>query len=422
MTLTQGGGGLAAPRVTVFGGSGFIGSRVCKALCMAGAAVTSVSRGGIPAQLLEGGGAPPPSPPPWAEKVRWLRADVNTVEGAALALEAAGGAEAVVSCVGNVLPAGDWEQFWGLHWDDVTLRDENGAANERIVAAAAAAGTARFVYLTVAADVAEAYEGALEGYIDGKRMGEAAAEEAFGAGAVLVGPTLVYPSDGGLLGGLGSVAEAVLRTPLVKGFLAVNRAVGSLGWTGEDLVTKVALTEPVPVDSVAATVAAAALGAGTFSSGSGSGSGSSGASGNATRVDGSAGIRAVAADPQTVGPEALAVAAAVLGGETGAGGGGKRLVIDEGEEADEAKVSAAKEAKEANEAAAAATVASVVERRTWKPLAFPIAPTLAVLAVIAAVQSTIPPVVDVVESSSSSSPAAAAVAPIAVRSGGRRGV
>ena len=70
----------------------------------------------------------------------------------------------------------------------------------------------------------------------------------------------------------------------------------------------------------------------------------------------------------------------------------------------------AKKAKEMKEAAAAATVASVVERRNWKPLAFPIAPTLAVLVVIAAVQSTIPPVVDVDSGDETSSSSSEAVA------------
>ena len=42
----------AAPRVAVFGGSGFVGSRVCQTLVGAGCDVVSVSRTGLPSARL----------------------------------------------------------------------------------------------------------------------------------------------------------------------------------------------------------------------------------------------------------------------------------------------------------------------------------------------------------------------------------
>lgn len=55
------------PRIAVFGGSGFIGSRVCQTLTGAGCSVVSVSRTG----------APPPwaAAQPWSRQVEWLAAD-----------------------------------------------------------------------------------------------------------------------------------------------------------------------------------------------------------------------------------------------------------------------------------------------------------------------------------------------------------
>ena len=62
-----------------------------------------------------------------------------------------------------------WSGFWGLHWDHEAGRLENGVVNENIVNAARGAGATRFVFITVSHDIAKAFEGPLEGYIDGKR-------------------------------------------------------------------------------------------------------------------------------------------------------------------------------------------------------------------------------------------------------------
>ena len=55
------------PRIAVFGGSGFIGSRVCQTLAGAGCSVVSVSRTGAPPAWA--------AAQPWSRQVEWLAAD-----------------------------------------------------------------------------------------------------------------------------------------------------------------------------------------------------------------------------------------------------------------------------------------------------------------------------------------------------------
>ena len=60
-------------------------------------------------------------------------------------------------------------------------------------------------------------------------------------------------------GAVGDVAVGVLSSALVKLYLKLNKAIGGLGWQGEDLVQKIALTPPVSVTLSARAIAAAAL-------------------------------------------------------------------------------------------------------------------------------------------------------------------
>ena len=84
---------MAAPSVTVVGGSGFVGSRVCELLVARGAAVRSVSKSGKAPEWCAG--------QEWAQQVTWVANDL--VRGAREELEAAVGTpDAVVSCVGAV--------------------------------------------------------------------------------------------------------------------------------------------------------------------------------------------------------------------------------------------------------------------------------------------------------------------------------
>ena len=146
----------AQPRVAVFGGSGFVGSRVCKTLTECGCRVVSCSRSGRPPAWA--------AAEPWAREVEWLAADAFSTTYAAL-----GHVDAAVSCVGNMRPAPEWENqggsgnpsFWGLHWDDETMRRENGEVTERIVELAKRSGARRFVYVSVASITTTAFVSAV---------------------------------------------------------------------------------------------------------------------------------------------------------------------------------------------------------------------------------------------------------------------
>lgn len=237
-----------ALKVTVCGGSGFVGSRVCKTLVEAGASVTSVSKSG--------------APPEWAKDASWT-SDMNWVAnnfvvGSREALQAAiGSPDAIVSCVGTV------------GFDRQGLILGNGKANEEVATAASAiGGVQRLVYVSVSPEV-DASVGWLtgrsaqlpnwgEGYFEGKRQAEAAYSEAaatLGASTCFIKPSFVYGGDSfGLFpprvtAGYGSGVEELLSASLVQSI--ADKMPGLI---------KVALRPPVNVDAVAGAAAKAALG------------------------------------------------------------------------------------------------------------------------------------------------------------------
>ena len=156
-------------RVLVVGGSGFLGSRVLAAASKHGLKVASVSRGGAPA---------------WASSsselagVEWLRGDMSVEADAARAVE---GCDAVVSCLGS---------FADFSYDG--MRRENGAANVRIVEAAAAAGVRRFGYVSAEFIAPVDHPRLLGGYYAGKRDAESAVAAHFGSAGYIVRPPVVY--------------------------------------------------------------------------------------------------------------------------------------------------------------------------------------------------------------------------------------
>lgn len=244
----------SAPRVAVFGGRGFIGSRVCRTLVQAGSEVVSVSLSSAQPEWATG--------EPWVQQVQWFSTDS--------AKKSLGQLDAAVSCVGNLRPSSDWDGFWGLNWDDETLRRQNGDVTEEIAEAAQRAGARRFAYVSVSSDVAFAFGGALQGYIDGKKQGEAAVRRVYGDGAVIVGPSLVY--GGGRFAAAGKAYEAITNSGPVKLQLSLLASLQQLSaaatgpWEQpQDMATKVALTPPVDVDTAALAIAAGVLGSTTES-------------------------------------------------------------------------------------------------------------------------------------------------------------
>ena len=107
-----------ALRVTVLGGNGYVGQRVCEKLVARGCDVTSISKSG----KAPSGGA-------WTQSVKWVANDLT--RGSRQELEAAvGQPDVAVSCVGTV------------GFDGRGLELGNGVANVR--AAEALKGVQRF--------------------------------------------------------------------------------------------------------------------------------------------------------------------------------------------------------------------------------------------------------------------------------------
>ena len=241
----------AALRVSVVGGSGFVGSRVCQALVAKGAEVTSVSKSGRAPAWAAG--------EPWAAAVRWAAVDLLRADDAAVDAAMAS-PEAVVSCVGVV------------DSDKDVLRSGNGEANVRAFASAKRAGVKRSVYVSVASEVAACEtsgwlpfaQDEFSAYFAGKRSAEEAAADAVGADQTklcVLKPTFIYggeafelPLPGRFVAprvsaGYGSCVEELLSLPL---FDALAEATPGL--------VKVALRPPISVEAVAAACAKGALG------------------------------------------------------------------------------------------------------------------------------------------------------------------
>lgn len=227
--------------VTVFGGSGFVGSRVCKLLVDGGASVTSISKSGSVPKWCEGEA--------WTNDVTWKSADLLTSDASSLD-GVVGKPAAAVSCVGVV----------GADMD--VLKKGNGDANIAAFESAARGGNLQSVaFVSVSSEVDACKENWLpeffNGYFEGKILAEQAALDAVGGDAAkvcLVKPTFIYGGDSfGLLPPrvnyeYGSGVEELLMLPPFKILADVTPG-----------LIKVALRPPVSVDSVAAACAKAAL-------------------------------------------------------------------------------------------------------------------------------------------------------------------
>ena len=116
--------------VTVFGGSGFTGSRVCKYLVEKGATVSSISKSGTA-----------PNGEEWTKQVEWKKA--NLLSSSDDELDAVvGSPDAVISCVG------------AIGTDPSILLEGNGSANKAAFASAMRGGKLqRAAYVSVGSEV-----------------------------------------------------------------------------------------------------------------------------------------------------------------------------------------------------------------------------------------------------------------------------
>jgi len=249
-------------RAVVFGGSGFIGTHVCKALHECGCTVTSISRSGLNTRgATELDGSEPTvlqrfPDAAWVSQVDWVQADTEDESALSAALE--GHVDSVVSCIGsrNVLRISKdgWRNgAWSKEAEE--SYSQNFAPNEKAFAAARAAGATRCVYIGVSSDAEMGLSGSQPGAFKGKRDAYAAACAAFGPQAVVCfGPHSVVQRA-------SDPRVKALDSGWARSLMALNKAVGELGYRGEDFVTRTSLTPPVPVDDLAVAVAATVTGA-----------------------------------------------------------------------------------------------------------------------------------------------------------------
>ncbi len=232
-------------KLTVVGGTGFVGSRVVREGLRAGLRVSALSRRGVPDQQQ-----------PALAGADWVRCDV---EDTSALREALAGSDAVISCL-------------GAFGSDAHMRRVNGTANVNVIREAAAAGVRKFAFVSAA--VFRPVYPLVRGYYDGKREAERAVESTFGQDGLILRPGAIYgsravsPSISIPIGAIGVPLNLVLESRPMR---ALATAAGPLG----DL-----LTPWVSVDDVAgAAIAHVAGGEGDGRAGGGEGGGEGGGGG-----------------------------------------------------------------------------------------------------------------------------------------------
>lgn len=203
-------------RVVVLGGSGFVGSAICKAAVSKGIEVISLSRSGRPTY-----------PNSWVDQVNWVTGDVFYVNWDEVLV----GATAVVSTLGGF---GSEEQMLRI----------NGEANVVSVNAAKDYGTPKFILISVHDYNLPSFI-LSTGYFTGKRKAEAEVLSKYPNSGVVLRPGFIYGKrrvDGFEIP-LDLVGEPVER--ILRATESFTRPLSSL--PASDLL----LVPPVSVDDVA---------------------------------------------------------------------------------------------------------------------------------------------------------------------------
>lgn len=177
-------------RVTVIGGSGFIGRYVVKRLARDGAVIAVVSRHASEARFLQ----------PMGDVGQIARIDAGLADEPALAAALAG-AQSVVNATGVLYERGS-QTYEAIH--------HQGPA--RLARLAAAAGVTRMVHLSaIGADPA-----APAAYARSKAAGEAAVRAAFPA-ATILRPSIVFGPEDDFFNRFGAMARFSPVLPLIGG-------------------------------------------------------------------------------------------------------------------------------------------------------------------------------------------------------------
>lgn len=213
-----------AGKVLVLGGTGFVGSEVCKQLKGLGVDYIATSRDGR-----DGTVALDFSDPSLdiASKIEDIAKDCT----------------AVISTVGAI----------GTGDDVKTVNAGTGIA----AVGAKKAGVKNFVYISVAPEVRDSVKGvkALDNYMEGKKFSEYSITSIFDGGYTLIEPTFIYGGDKFALNpprvadGYGRLVEGLLSSGPFRAAAGISP--GLIG---------VALEPPVKVSSVAGAAVAGALG------------------------------------------------------------------------------------------------------------------------------------------------------------------
>ena len=270
--------------VAVFGGSGYIGRRVCRTLIESSHTfqssttptptttvnsadetihVISISRNGKPPSYYCN------DEDKWSKSVDWRSFDLDkSWEDSSSSSSSDKNhqnldlppIDAAISCIGNVQPSQEWVGFFGLNFNNDLLLHENGVINQRAIELAKAAGAKRFAFVSVSYESAKCLEGPIEGYLDGKRLAESTACEAFGEeNTILVGPSLVY--GGNRFPIFGKLYRSFVESPPAKAYVAGNDFLRNLSSAPiEDWVEKMIFSSPVDVDTIARVLCAASVG------------------------------------------------------------------------------------------------------------------------------------------------------------------
>ena len=182
---------LAPGVVTLFGGSGFIGSQAVRALARRGWRIRVAVRNPVLAIEIQPLGDP--------GQIQFMRCDITNPADVAQAVR---GADAVVNLVGVLHDAGGKRGFDAVHTE----------AAKTIAEAAKAAGVERLVQISaIGADAASS-----SAYGRTKAQAEAAVRDVY-PDAVILRPSLVFGAGDGFLNRFAAMATMAPALPLIGG-------------------------------------------------------------------------------------------------------------------------------------------------------------------------------------------------------------